>query len=265
MKPPDEKIPFLQDDPPYDHPRYVTIYDVWATAHNTLIEIYPFILPLFCAGAPNVFRFRVSAVDWASLNYRRYSPSEMREYYLNSYYRGHPFEAVAMNRKGYDKPLTFELRLNEAHPASAYLIIVICNRIIRRCYERGYLSPKIVASLGERDELYTSLRDAVRASARENRDLYEELEKAVESWVRKYGPIRFEPEIPRLKKQYDSYFKIFKDILYQYTHWMNPFEYRMYQLYANKGNPRKNWKEMWFVMLTPKGEFSWRDPYIPNL
>jgi len=265
MMPEGMRIPFLQEDPEYDHPPHVPIEEVWATAHNTLIEIYPWILPLFCAGAPDVFRFRVSISRWAEFVHKRYGPSGMREK-LSQGYVDHPYHAVALNRKTRDKPLTLEIRLNEAHPCIAYMAICIMNRIIRKCYERGYLSPKLALMEGDRARLYRDyIKEAVMTSATRNRDLYDTLEEYVQRWVQDYGPIPFEREIPRLKKHYDSYFELFRDIMRHYMFFTNPIEYRVWMLFSHKGNPRKNWRRVWYLFHAPKGEFYWEDPYITGL
>jgi hypothetical protein len=265
-KPPERQVPGLQDDPEYEHPDHVTLEDVWATAHNTLIEVFPWILPLFCAGYPSVFAFRPEATFWAKFDWRRMSPDAFREF-LSPSYLDHPYVAVAPNRKTREKPLTLELRLNEAHPCIAYVTIILLNRIIRKCYERGYVSPKLALASPQRMDLYNALSDAVVKSRTENRSLYEVLEEKVEAWVREHGKIAFEPgrEIPLLKREYDSYYKLFRDIMYYYLHFMSPPEYRVYLLFRERGNPRRNWRRLWYVMHAPKGEFYWEEPYISGL
>jgi hypothetical protein len=266
LRPPEQRIPGLQQDPEYDHPPDVPIEEVWATAYNTLIEVYPFILPLFCAGGSTVFRFRQSVTGWAAFVWGRISAQSMRDY-LSPDYLGHPYDAVALNRKTRDKPLTLEIRLNESHPCITYVTITLLNRIIRKCFQRRYTSPKLAMDRWTRGDFYEKIRDAVGESAMQERDLYETLESAVQEWVREHGPIQFEEgrEIPGLKRYYDSYFKIFRDITYTHLHFMNPVEYRVYQLFYHRGNPRRNWRQVWRLLHTPKGEFYWEDPYISGL
>jgi len=269
-KPESQRVPGLQNDPPYEHPEHITLSDVWATTYNTLVEVCPWILPLFCAGksySMNVFGFRKKVMYWAKLTHYRYSPETMEREYLRPDYYGHPYTAVALDRKDREHILTIELRLNEAHPSISYVTLLILNRIIRKCYERNYLSPLLDLRPDQRETLYTMLVDAINYSAYRYVNLYDTLEETVNEFVQTYGPIRFVQgrEIPRLKREYDSYFKLFKDILYNYTHWMNPIEYRVYQLFANKGNPRRNWRQLWYLLTTPKGEFYWEEPYITGL
>jgi hypothetical protein len=74
--------------------------------------------------------------------------------------------------------------------------------------------------------------------------------------------LRFEQgrEIPGCKREYDSYFKLFKDILYANSNWLNPVEERIYRLFTMKGNPAKNNDKLWNIFRIPKGEFCWNDP-----
>lgn len=260
-------VPGIEGDPEYDHPPHVAYEDVWATTYNTLVEVYPWILPLFAAGGPEVMRFRPRVTHWAQFNDDRVSPGRMRERYLSPGYFGHPYLAVALDRKTEAHILTIELRLNENHPAISYVAILILNRIIRRVYERGYISPKLALDPYRRGQLYRELEEAVARSALDDTDLYEELEATVRRFVDRYGPIRFEPgrEIPRVKSEFRSYFEIFHSIIHYYTDWRSPVEYRVYKLYAARGNPRRNWKELWHLMHKPAKEFCWREPPICGL
>jgi hypothetical protein len=258
-------MPGIDKDPEYPHPDTVTLEEVWATAYNTLVEVVPWIIPLFCAGGQDVMRCRESATHWGELRPERKSPEAMRSY-LRESYTGHPYHAVALDRKTTQHVLTIELRLNENHPAIAYTTIVILNRIIRRVYERGYVSPKL--AVPNRERLYSKLNDAIYKSASYYEDLYTYLDDAVREYVEEYGPIRFVEgrEIPRLrKKEFTSYFELFHEIIYNYTDWRNPPEYRVYKLYAAKGNPRNNWKQLWYLMHTPAGQFCWEEPNICGL
>jgi len=257
-------FPGLDKDPPYPHPETVSLEDVWATAYNTLIEVYPFIIPLFVYGnsrAP-IYKPRSSILTWAEFVSRRYSPEVFYENFMSEDYYGHPYHAVALNRKTENKPLTIEIRLNESHPAIAYFTIILLNRIVRKVFDRGYLSPKLEMTESDRISLYNYIADKVYDSSRYRADLYTALESAVEKFVHDYGPIRFVKgrEIPGCKREYDSYFKLFRDIIYNNSHWMNPVEHRISQLFIRKGNPSKNSDKLWRIFRIPKGQFCWNDP-----
>lgn len=257
-----ERVPGLKKDPPYEHPEWVTLGDVWSVAHNTLVEVYPWVVPLFCYGTPAVFRFRREVLKWARFKSWWITPLEAEEVYLSPDYVRHPYHAVALNRRDFKHILTIELRLNENHPAIAYVTALWLNRIIRRCYERGYIPPQLDMDEETKRRLYGVIGEAVERSAVNRLDLYDELERAVEKWVGEYGPIRFAQPVPRLKREYTSYFELFRDVMRRTMDGRNPAEKRVYALYSNRGNPARNWRQVWELMHAKRGEFCWEEPYV---
>jgi len=226
--------------------------EAWATAHNTLVECVPLVLPMFAWGRDGVFTFRREALYWARLVTRRVSPATMRRF-LEPSYTGHPYESVALNKKTWEKPLTLELRLNETHPAIAYELAIILNRIIRKCFERGFVSPK----MRDRLDTISKIEAAVRDSIEYGQNLYSTLEQV--------GPIRFIKgrEIPGLDDEYENYLKLFDDILINYGHPYPPMA-RVCRLFLHRGEPWKNPHAVWNT-FAPFGEFRWDQPEIPSM
>lgn len=239
----------VRDD--LEHP--VPIEDVWATTYNTFIEVYPFILPLFAFGNREVYTFRREVLTWADIIPTRLSPELMRDY-LREDYESHPYHAIALNRKTREKPLTIEIRLAETHPAIAYYVMLIMNRIVREVYKRGYLSPKLDPTI--RNSVYMKVENAIDRSTEQRIDLYDALEEEFMDFE-----IRFTRPIPRLKSVYYGYFSIFKDILKHYTTMEHDREARVYLLFINKGRPARNAMRLWDI-FAPKGLFEWIDPPI---
>jgi len=266
MAPEEERVPGIMSDPPYPHPDYIQLGDVWETAYNTIIETWIWLLPLFCVGDRYIMRCRRTVVEWAEVSYERVTEDNM-SYYLSSKYVDHPYDAVALNRRTPDRPLTIEIRVNENHPAIAYVTMLLFNRLVRKMYERKYIAPEMALDPQARKDLYMSLYNAVEYSATQNKDLYEALEDTYERFMHLYGPVEFEQgyDIPGVPRRVTSYFTFFKKLLYAYLHFMNPVEYRVYQLYANKGIPRRNWRKLWQLFEVPAGEFCWDSPYICKL
>jgi hypothetical protein len=254
----------INKDPPYPHPETVSLEEVWATAYNTLVDLVPFIFPLFVYGNKNapLYKPRVSITYWADLSPTRYSPETFYNTFMRPDYYGHPYGAIALNRKTEDKPLTIELRLNETHPAISYFIIIIINRIVRKVFDRGYSSVRLDMGQNERTAFYSTIREAISKSGRCQTDIYTALEEAFENYVQNHGPVRFEQgrEIPGCRREYNSYFRLFKDILHANSNWLNPVEERIYRLFAMKGNPAKNCSMLWRIFRIPKGEFCWEEP-----
>lgn len=224
--------------------------EAWTTAYNTLVETVPLVLPMFCWGRArnNVFTFRQEALMWANIVKRRFTTRTMSTFMQPSY-TGHPYDAVAMNKKTQEKPLTLELRLNETHPAIAYELAIILNRIIRKCFDRGFVSPKLSDRNHVLDEIERHTSDSINRSE----NLYRHL-RQVES-------ISFSREIPLLDRGYPDYVELFKDILRNYGHPYPPMA-RVCNLFLNEGEPWRNTDAVWHTFV-PYGEFQW-DQDIPS-
>lgn len=223
-------------------------YEAWATAYNTLVECVPLVLPMFAWGREGVFTFRRSALTWAHFISRRVSPATLRPY-LEPSYTGHPYEDVALNRKTTEKPLTLELRLAETHPGIAYELAILLNRIIRKCFERGFSSPKMANTVG----MIGAIEQATARSINERTNLYTELGGV--------GNLEFIREIPQLKRKYDNYLNLFDDILINYAHPYPPMA-RVCRLFLNRGEPWRNPHAVWNT-FNKFGEFRW-DQEIPS-
>ncbi|MHA1471352.1 MAG: hypothetical protein ACTSSP_12460, partial [Candidatus Asgardarchaeia archaeon] len=181
---------------------------------------------------------------WARFTKRRLSTSSVRDF-LSPNYIGHPYAAIAWNRKTQAKPLTLEIRLNETHIAIAYYASIILNRIIRKCYERGFRSPKLHEM--ERSTILNSIEDAYKFTCIHKADLY--------AVLRDIGPIEFSREIPLLKRRYNKYFEVFDDILKKYTPSYPPMA-RIGRLFLHRGYPAANTNALWYI-FEPYGEFEW--------
>ncbi|MBA7663266.1 hypothetical protein ES703_71305 [subsurface metagenome] len=250
----------------------------WSCAYNTLVESVVFLLPMFCWGADGVFRFRDSALDiWAKFTGRRLSPEYIRRKFLNDWYDGHPYDQVAFNRKPYDtrhppkhcagrvhgeppitepsrKPLTLELRLNETHPAISYELGILLNRIIRKCFDRGFISPKL--NRRTRANTFDEIEGRTKRSVNMQNNLYDELHMVQD--------IEFQRgrEIPLLQTKYDTYLDLFDDILKKYGHSYPPMA-RVCRLFLARGEPWKNPNAIWKTFY-PLKEFKWDEEDIPS-
>lgn len=235
-----------REDVDYISAQYV---EAWTTAYNTLAEVVPLVLPMFCYGSARAgaFTFRREAMTWARLDSctRRMDRARMADF-LQPSYVGHPYEAVALNRKHPAKPLTLELRLAETHPSVAYELAIILNRVIRKCFERGFRSPKLL----DRVDKIREIEHAASLSISRSQNLYIHL-----SYVR---DLAFEPDraIPGLQARYGNYLDCFRDILVNYGHPYPPMA-RICRLFLAGGEPWKNPTALWNVFHAPFGEFRW--------
>lgn len=225
--------------------------EAWTTAYNTLVEVVPLVLPMFCWGRErdDVFTFRREALFWAKIVKNRISNASMRRF-LEPSYTGHPYDAVAMNKKVEQKPLTIEMRLAETHPAIAYELAILLNRIIRKCYERGFVSPKMV----DRVHVIDEIENHALSSIQRMENLYNSL--------RRVENIEFTREIPLLDRGYPNYMELFKDILRNYGHPYPPMG-RVCTLFLKEGEPWRNPRAVWDTFV-PWGEFRWDQAEIPS-
>lgn len=232
-----------RDTIPYIYAQWV---EAWTVAWNTMVEVVPFILPIFAWGDRTKLYFRSSAPRWATFVTHRLSPASVRVF-LDPNYVGHPYGGIAWNRKTRDKPLTLEIRFNETHLSIAYYASIIINRIIRKCYERAFNSPKLLT--GIRTRILNAIEDAYKDACRWKANLYETLADI--------GPIEFEPgrEIPLLRRRYEKYFDLFDDIIRKYTPSYPPMA-RVGRLFLRRGYPAANYRSVWNV-FEPFGQFKW--------
>lgn len=249
----------------------------WTCAYNTLVESQVFLLPMFCWGVDGVFRLRNEALQWADFTRRRLSEASVKRQYLNDRYAGHPYEQVSFNRKPYDpdhpeahcegrvigepplttpsrKPLTLELRLNETHPAISYELGILLNRIIRNCFDRGFISPKLKQRT--RGRVFAEIEERTKRSINMKTNFYDELHMVQD--------IEFQRgrEIPLLQTKYDTYLALFDDILKKYGHSYPPMA-RVCRLFLNRGEPWKNPNAVWKTFY-PLKEFKWDEEDVPS-
>lgn len=221
--------------------------EAWCTTFNTLVECVPLVLPFFAwgRGLPEPFTFRETIIRWARLSSRRLNPLAT-ERFLDPTWSGRTYDHVTFNERTDTKPLTLEIRVNESHPAIAYAGCIILNRIIRRCIDRGFVSPK----LRERNIFFSRIEGAIARSIEENRSIYETLENVI--------PPPFEPgrQIPLLRTRYDTYMDLFDDIIENYIPPYPPLA-RTGKLFLERYAPSDNPHAVWDV-LTPR-PFTWEE------
>lgn len=120
--------------------------EAWTIAYNTVLEVWPFFAPYFCHNWEDGFRngegyrgSRSQIQRWASPTLTRKARSTMEDRVSAPTFGHDNSEAVTMNgarRNG--KPMTIELRANDAHPAMALPALLQLRRITGLCIERGW-------------------------------------------------------------------------------------------------------------------------------
>jgi len=125
-------------------------------AWNTAVELTPFLAPFFCADWES--GFRSSITRWASPQLTRYSQSTMADRVQQN--RSRSYDSVTLSPRQESKPLTVELRLNEAHPAFALVGLTFLRRTMTKAM-RGNWSPKLAGDRRHKlNELYSVIYNA---------------------------------------------------------------------------------------------------------
>lgn len=123
----------------------------WTISYNTVVETFPFFAPFFCHNWEEGFRNgstrgysrgQLNVEHWAEGQLTRYSQDsiENRVNHPSSFSRS--YNSVTFNPAAGDKPVTLEIRANDAHPAMALNGLLLIRRLTGRAIE-GDLSPKL--------------------------------------------------------------------------------------------------------------------------
>lgn len=122
----------------------------WTIAYNTVAEVFPFLAPFFCHNWQDGFRdgtyYRSGTLNvkkWAEGQLTRLSPDSVRDRVENPTGYRREYASVTFNpAQTSGKPLTIELRANDAHPAMACNGLLLIRRLTARAIEEGW-SPKL--------------------------------------------------------------------------------------------------------------------------
>ncbi len=231
-------------------PPNLTVEEAWTIVYNTIVELVPILAPFFSWN--HLLPFRASVWGWAHPNIRRYSPLAVRTF-LDPEYYGRRYDYVTWNRKppderGRQKPLTIEVRLNEAHPSIVSAGAMVLQGIIRNCVERGW-SVKLenrTRILNEQllERFYESSQSFLSGD-----NIWQIMEQT--------DRLVFIREIPKLKHSYRNAKECFIDIVKTYrSHFRWTYRERVASLLQKGYNPADNPNAVWYVDA-PIDEFSW--------
>ena len=234
----------------------------WTIGYNTVVEMLPFLAPYFCHDWERGFRHGNGSVRrWAAAETIRYSPETMEGKIANHYGRG--YQSVTLNASR-SKPLTIELRLNDAHPAMALPGAMILRILAANSVERGD-SVKIA---GDRNRIMDDVYSAIYNRA-EHVGLMAAMREELPS-----GPICFEEGrgIPGVTKtEFATPFDVLKAVVGAHKATTPLYRYRadsLVQTGLDACSPENNPNALWNTDA-PKGEFEWEvgpsDPGQPNV
>lgn len=223
----------------------------WSIAYNTAVELAPFFAPFFCHNWQDGFRNgtqyngnQTNIRRWASPQLTRLSPNTLARSLRSP---GGRFQSVVFSPRAGDKPVTIELRMNDAHPGVGLTGALYVRRVAGRAIEGGY-SPKL-AERSMLEQAYNTVYDdamdmgLMEAMAQPAR--YEFLEN------------RGIPGIDSL--EFDSMLEVLKAILNAYPQTPHSWSYRVQRLVAQGDDaysPAQNNDALW-NLDAPIDQFEW--------
>lgn len=227
----------------------------WAIAYNTVVELAPFFAPYFCHNWEQGFRDGSRSVEqWAKPQTTRLSPETVESMYLSRHSWSRPYKSVLFNPpsggSSGGKPVTIEMRMNDAHPSVALAGLGQMQRISAAAIEAGW-SPKLVDRENTLNEAYRRIyagarRDGLLTAMQEPMD------------------IRFEENrgIPGVKQlEFDSMFDVLKATFNAYPRTPNHWSHRVEHLIRagrDEFGPQNNSDALWNIDAK-LGEFYWQN------
>ena len=223
----------------------------WTITYNTCVELFPLLAPYFCHDWEQGFREGSGAVSrWASPTIQRLSQNSVADFVERPRSFRRSYDAVTFNEQRGEKPVTIELRANDAHPSMALNGLMLLRRVCGRAVEAGW-SPKLV----NHDTKLRHLYDVIYSRA-SRVGLMEAMQEPVP------GGIRFEEGrgIPGVKQtEFETPFQVLRAIQRAYP--QTPGTWTAYgeALVANgvdEEGPQNNVEGLWNID-SPVDEFEW--------
>lgn len=230
----------------------------WTVAYNTVVELFPFFAPFFCHNWQDGFRDgthysggRLNIERWADPQLTRFSTDTVRDRVESPTRYRREYSAVTFNPAddGTGKPLTIELRANDAHPAMALHGLLQVRRVTARAIEAGW-SPKLENHRATLSACY----DKIYHRATEV-GLLTAMQEPID------GGITFKEDrgIPGIDtREFDTMFEVLKAIQRVFRV-RREWRYRPQQLVSagrDDYSPHRNPDALWHIDA-PRAEFEW--------
>jgi len=231
----------------------------WTISYNTVTEIFPFLAPYFCHDWENGFRegtsYRGSELNvehWAEGQTTRLSQDSVQDRVENPSSYRREYSSVTFNpAQGSGKPLTIELRANDAHPAMALNGLLTIRRVTGRAIEGGW-SPKLENHRRTLERVYEKIyRRATDVG------LITAMKEPIE------GGITFQEGrgIPGVdQREFETAWEVLRAIQVAYPQTPNTWRCRAYNLVRtgrDEYSPANNTEALWNIDAD-QGEFSWQ-------
>jgi len=180
----------------------------------------------------------------------RYARSSIRDYVDNPHGHSRSYDAVTFNSADGEKPVTVELRANDAHPAMALNGLLLLRRVAGRAVEGGW-SPKLEDHTATLEAVYEKVYDRARDVG-----LMTAMQEPIEGGIT-FQAGRGIPGVDR--RTFDTAFEVLRAIQRAYPQTPGSWRARTEALVAageDAYSPANNADALWYTDA-PVGEFAW--------
>jgi len=229
----------------------------WTISYNTVTETFPFLAPFFCHNWEEGFRdgtrYRGSELNvehWAEGTLTRYNQDTVEERVNNPSRYNRSYESVTFNPAQGSKPLTIELRANDAHPTMALNGLLLIRRLTGRAIEAGW-SPKLEDHRSTLEACYEKIYERATEVG-----LLTAMQEPIE------GGITFQEDrgLPGVaQREFDTMWEVMRAIMVAYPQTPGTWRKRAHVLvrsgedeYGPQNNPDAIWN-----FDADRGDFSW--------
>ncbi|UTF55960.1 hypothetical protein [Natronosalvus rutilus] len=230
----------------------------WTISYNTVAEVFPFLAPFFCHNWEEGFRdgsqrgygSSLNVEHWAEGQLTRYSQDSIESHVNRPRSFNRSYNSVTFNPAAGNKPVTIELRANDAHPAMALNGLLLIRRLTGRAIEGGW-SPKLENHRATLEACYETIyRRAADVG----------LLTAMKEQIP--GGITFQEDrgLPGIdKREFDTMWEVLRAIMVAFPQTPGTWRKRSHILvrsgrdeYGPQNNPDALWN-----FDAPRGEFEW--------
>jgi len=236
----------------------------WTISYNTVVETFPFLAPFFChnweegfrdgttyTGYTDSERGNLNVERWAEGTLTRYSQDTVEERVNNPSRYRREYESVTFNpAQTSGKPLTIELRANDAHPAMALNGLLLIRRLTGRAIEAGW-SPKLENHRDTLDACYEKIYHRATEVG-----LLTAMQEPIE------GGITFQEDrgLPGVdKREFETMWEVLRAIMVAYPQTPGTWRKRSHVLVRSgkdEYGPQNNPDAMW-NFDADRGDFEW--------
>lgn len=231
----------------------------WTISYNTVTEVFPFLAPFFCHnwqegfrdGSRDTYGNQLNVKKWAEGQLTRLSQDSIQDRVERPRSFSRSYNSVTFNpAQTSGKPVTIELRANDAHPAMALNGLLLIRRLTGRAIEAGW-SPKLENHRDTLTRCYAKIYERATEVG-----LLTAMKEEID------GGITFQEGrgLPGIdKREFDTMWEVLRAIMVAFPQTPGTWRKRAHILVReghDEWGPQNNPDAMWNIDAD-RGEFSW--------